>query len=218
MSALQTNRARARHDFLDGIPPPATLLCYSLSSALARRREGSDALQGVPYMNSPLRMQGDNKRPQKTDQVSADGWYRSGTVAQRDAHGFFNFPGRSEDMFVEGTEFVVGSENDWSDEVKRLVESGLGVHQATVVPAPEKITVKSPYGRAVRQADQRQVARRHRGLARSRLGWQLASGAAPYALCTHQLYRHALRTGTACDAAAPRCARFQTARRSAKAS
>ena len=196
---------RAWHDLLDGIPLPATWLGYRCRAALASLREGPNALQGVPYMKSPLGMQGDDKHTQKTAEVNADGRYRSGAIAQSEAFGFFNFPGRSEGLFV------VGGKNVRLDEVKRLVESGLRVHHATVVPACDKIKGKLPFGCVVRQADRRRVARRHPGLALSGLGWQLASGAAPHALCPHRLYRHALRTGTACDAGVRRCARSRTA-------
>lgn len=131
----------------DGIPRPETSLGYPLPGALSELREGPDTNHGVLYMKSPMRMEGYNNLPAKTAEVMQDGWYRSGDIMRRDAHGFFYFVGRADDMFV------VGGENVWPGEVERLVEQAPGVHQATVVPVPDEVKGMLPFAFVVRQAN-----------------------------------------------------------------
>ncbi len=129
----------------DGIPRPATSLGYPLPGSLCELREGPGPDEGVLYMNNPMRMEGYNKLPEKTAEVLKDGWYRSGDIMRRDAHGFFHFLGRADDMFV------VGGENVWPGEVERLIERLPGVHQAAVVPVPDEIKGMLPFAFVVRQ-------------------------------------------------------------------
>jgi len=130
----------------DGILRPPTSLGYPLPGALSELREGAGPHEGVLYMKSPMRMEGYNNLPEKTAQVVLDGWYRSGDILRRDAHGFFYFVGRADDMFV------VGGENVWPGEVERLIERAPGVHQATVVPVPDDIKGMLPFAFVVPQA------------------------------------------------------------------
>jgi len=130
----------------DGILRPPTSLGYPLPGALSELREGAGPHEGVLYMKSPMRMEGYNNLPEKTAQVVLDGWYRSGDIMRRDAHGFFYFVGRADDMFV------VGGENVWPGEVERLIERAPGVHQATVVPVPDDIKGMLPFAFVVPQA------------------------------------------------------------------
>jgi len=129
----------------DGIPRPPAALGYPLPGSLCELREGPGPDEGVLYMKSPMRMEGYNNLPAKTDEVLKDGWYRSGDIMRRDAHGFFHFLGRADDMFV------VGGENVWPGEVERLIERLPGVHQAAVVPVPDEIKGMLPFAFVVRQ-------------------------------------------------------------------
>jgi len=90
-------------------------------------------------------MEGYHNLPQKTAEVVADGWYRSGDVFRRDEDGWYYFLGRADDMFV------VGGENLWPGEVERLLDRMQGVHQSLVVPVPDEIKGALPFAFVVRQ-------------------------------------------------------------------
>lgn len=128
----------------DGIPRPALACGYPVPGSEAELREGPGPDEGVLYMRSPMMMEGYNNLPGKTAEVMRDGWYRSGDIFRRDAHGFFYFLGRADDMFV------VGGENIWPGEVERLLERMPGVHQACVVPVPDDIKGTLPFAFVVR--------------------------------------------------------------------
>jgi long-chain acyl-CoA synthetase len=123
----------------DGIPRPPVAAGHPLVGSEVELREGPSPDEGVLYMRSPMRMEGYNNLPQKTEEVMHDGWYRSGDVFRRDANGFYYFVGRNDDMFV------VGGENVWPGEVERLVDRVPGVHQTIVVPVPDEIKGALPF-------------------------------------------------------------------------
>jgi acyl-CoA synthetase (AMP-forming)/AMP-acid ligase II len=101
-----------------------------------------NAEQGVLQMKSPAVMLGYHKGGQRSPPLTApftqDGFYITGDVFRRDAHGFHFFVGRIDDMFVSG------GENIYPGEVEKLLESHPAVMQAAVVPVEDEIKGQKP--------------------------------------------------------------------------
>ena len=57
-------------------------------------------------MKCPAVMNGYHNRPDVPPPFTADGFYITGDVFRRDAHGFHYFVGRTDDMFVSGGENI----------------------------------------------------------------------------------------------------------------
>ena len=64
--------------------------------------------------------------------MTADGWYRSGDLAMRDAEGAFYIRGRSKHMFISG------GENVFPGEVEAALTECGGVSEAVVVGVPDE--------------------------------------------------------------------------------
>ena len=47
-------------------------------------------------------MKGYYKRPQETDEVMLDGWFRSGDLGKRDDDGFYYIVDRAKDLIIRG--------------------------------------------------------------------------------------------------------------------
>ena len=77
--------------------------------------------------------------PGKTAEVmTPDGYYRTGDVMRRDAHGFHYFVGRVDDMFV------VNGENVYPGEVEKILENHPAIAQACLVPVPDPVRGNMP--------------------------------------------------------------------------
>jgi acyl-CoA synthetase (AMP-forming)/AMP-acid ligase II len=72
---------------------------------------------GELYLRSDSVMSGYFDRPEETAEVLADGWYRTGDLAERDDEGFFTIVGRRTEMIRTGGEWVppIEVENALSD-------------------------------------------------------------------------------------------------------
>jgi acyl-CoA synthetase (AMP-forming)/AMP-acid ligase II len=57
---------------------------------------------------------------------------------RRDEHGFYDFVGRADDMFV------CGGENIYPGEVERMLERHPAIQQAAVVPVPDPVRGQTP--------------------------------------------------------------------------
>ncbi|POP47339.1 acetyl-CoA synthetase [Superficieibacter electus] len=115
----------------NGYPHPAV-------SLRLRDEHGALASHGVLEIKSPALMQGYHQRPDVASPFTADGYYRSGDVFNRDENGFYFFIGRQDDMFV------CGGENIYPGEVERLLEQHPDVQQACVVAVADEIKGSKP--------------------------------------------------------------------------
>lgn len=73
------------------------------------------------------------RNPEATAETfTADGWLRTGDVAERDAEGFYRIRGRLKDMFISG------GENVYPAEVESVLHEHPGVADAAVVGVPDE--------------------------------------------------------------------------------
>ncbi len=124
----------------DGIPQPPSSVGYPHPMVEVRLADGDDrdAPQGVLEMRSPGVMSGYHNRPELPPPFTADRFYITGDVFRRDAHGFYYFVGRVDDMFV------CGGENIYPGEVERILETHADIVQACVVPVDDEIKGQKP--------------------------------------------------------------------------
>ena len=106
------------------------------------------AEQGVLEMKCPALMLGYHNRPDVPSPFTADGYYVTGDVFQRDEEGFHTFVGRTDDMFVSG------GENIYPTDIERVLERHPDVAQACVVPVEDAIKGQKPVAFVVAKADQ----------------------------------------------------------------
>ncbi len=72
------------------------------------------------------------QRPDETDQAfTADGWFRTGDLARRDADGFYSLVDRRKDMFISG------GENVYPAEVEQVLLDHPLVSEVAVVGVPD---------------------------------------------------------------------------------
>jgi fatty-acyl-CoA synthase len=64
-------------------------------------------------------------------EVGAQGWFRTGDLARRDADGFYFIAGRRKDMFISG------GENVFPLEVEQALQAHPAVQQAAVIGVPD---------------------------------------------------------------------------------
>jgi acyl-CoA synthetase (AMP-forming)/AMP-acid ligase II len=116
----------------DGIPAPPLALGYTVAGGAVKLVRGATQEDCVLWMRNPAVMAGYHNLPERSAKVLQDGWYDSGDVMRRDAHGFYYFVGRAEDMFV------CSGENIYPAEVEKLLEAHPAIQQAAVVPLPDE--------------------------------------------------------------------------------
>lgn len=124
----------------DGLPQPDMSIGHAHPQVRVRLvdAQGREADQGVLHVKSPGIMLGYHNRPDIRAAITPDGYYVTGDVLRRDAHGFYYFVGRDDDMFVSG------GENIFPGEVEKVLETLPGVQQACVVPVPDDIKGHKP--------------------------------------------------------------------------
>jgi acyl-CoA synthetase (AMP-forming)/AMP-acid ligase II len=124
-----------------GLPRPDISLGYPVEDIRARLVRDGDrgADEGELELWTPALMQGYHHLPAKTAGVMTDdGYYRTGDIMRRDAHGFYYFVGRADDMFV------CGGENIDPGGVERMLERHPGIQQAAVVPVSDEVRGQKP--------------------------------------------------------------------------
>lgn len=128
-------------------PHPAGLPTPSLSTGTKHPEvdlrmvdgENTDADKGIMEMRCPALMNEYHNLPEATARaMTADGYYRTGDLFQRDADGFYYFAGRADDMFV------CGGENIYPAQVEKMLEQHPDINQATVVPVSDDIKGEKP--------------------------------------------------------------------------
>jgi acyl-CoA synthetase (AMP-forming)/AMP-acid ligase II len=125
----------------DGSRPPGLALGVPAPGVEVRLVAGADhnAAEGELEMRCPAVMTGYHKLPEATGKaLTPDGYYASGDIFRRDAHGFYAFVGRADDMFV------CSGENIFPGEVETMLERHPAIDQACVVPVPDDIRGQMP--------------------------------------------------------------------------
>jgi long-chain acyl-CoA synthetase len=79
-----------------------------------------------------LIMKGYLNRPEATDEVMKDGWFRSGDLAKRDEDGFYYIVDRSKDMIIRG------GYNVYPREIEEVLISHPDVSLAAVIGVPHE--------------------------------------------------------------------------------
>jgi acyl-CoA synthetase (AMP-forming)/AMP-acid ligase II len=121
----------------DGIAKPPGALGYP-RKGIDIRLVGGEENQGVLLIRTPALMSGYYNREADTRKRLVDGWYDTGDVMRRDAHGFYFFVGRADDMFQ------CGGENVYPGEVEKLLSRHPDVAQVCVVPVADEIKYQLP--------------------------------------------------------------------------
>lgn len=119
-------------------PPLAVGVAHPLVDLRLVDEHGDEASEGELQMRSPGLMTGYHNRPELARPITADGFYRSGDVFQRDSEGFYTFVGRRDDMFVSG------GENIFPGDVEKMLERHPSIQQACVVPVADDIKGTKP--------------------------------------------------------------------------
>jgi acyl-CoA synthetase (AMP-forming)/AMP-acid ligase II len=95
-------------------------------------REVSDGEPGELVVRSPAIMAGYWAQPDATSAVLANGWYRTGDVARRDASGLYYIVDRIKDMIVSG------GENIYSAEIENVLSTHPAVIAVAVIGVPDE--------------------------------------------------------------------------------
>jgi fatty-acyl-CoA synthase len=88
--------------------------------------------------NGELQVRGPNvfagywRNPEATAEVLADGWLRTGDIAERDDEGFYRIEGRLKDMYISG------GENVYPAEVESVLYEHDAIADAAVVGVPDE--------------------------------------------------------------------------------
>jgi fatty-acyl-CoA synthase len=125
--------------------------CFALSTGEAARRPGSvgwpvpflearlrdpedrDADEGELQLRGPQLFGGYLRSPGRTAAaLTADGWLRTGDLAERDADGAYRIRGRTREMYISG------GENVFPAEVESALAGAPGVGEAVVVGVPDE--------------------------------------------------------------------------------
>ena len=92
-----------------------------------------DAAPGEPgevLVQGPNVMQGYWNKPEQTDAVLQDGWYRTGDIGYLDSEGYLYLVDRAKDMIISG------GENVYCSEVEEVIYQNPKVLEATVFGVP----------------------------------------------------------------------------------
>jgi malonyl-CoA/methylmalonyl-CoA synthetase len=86
---------------------------------------------GVLHVKGPNVFQGYWGRPRKTrEELSPDGWFRTGDLALMDEHGYVTIVGREKDLIISG------GYNVYPREIEQLLDEMPGVLESCVIGAP----------------------------------------------------------------------------------
>ena len=91
--------------------------------------EGADQIGEIAIKGHNI-MKGYYNRPEATEEVIRDGWFRSGDLARRDADGFYYIVDRSKDMIIRG------GFNVYPREIEEVLMSHPDVSLAAVIGVP----------------------------------------------------------------------------------
>ncbi|WP_031480098.1 acyl-CoA synthetase [Streptomyces bicolor] len=97
--------------------------------------DGEDVPDGTPgeiVYRSPQLCEGYWDKPEETAEAFRDGWFRSGDLAVRDAHGYFTIVDRVKDVINSGGVLIA------SREVEDALYTHEGVAEAAVIALPDE--------------------------------------------------------------------------------
>jgi acyl-CoA synthetase (AMP-forming)/AMP-acid ligase II len=101
-------------------------------------------IHGELWVRNPGVTPGYYRLPEVNGERLVDGWLKTGDVFDRDAHGFFYFRGRTDDMFNSG------GENIYPLEVENVLLKHPAVAEVSVVPLPHRVKGEVPVAMVVR--------------------------------------------------------------------
>jgi acyl-CoA synthetase (AMP-forming)/AMP-acid ligase II len=107
---------------------------------------------GEIALQSDCMLTGYHNRPDVKTPITPDGFYITGDVFRRDKDGFYNFIGRTDDMFVSG------GENIYPADIERMLERHPAVGQAVVIPVDDDIKGTKPVAFVIPKAGQQPSA------------------------------------------------------------
>jgi fatty-acyl-CoA synthase len=111
-----------------GKPLPFTEVRLTTVDLEGHRQVIANGEVGELEIRGPHVCRGYWNRPEATAQaLQADGWFRTGDLARRDADGFYTVAGRAKDMFISG------GVNVYPAEIEGVLVQHRDVHEAAVV-------------------------------------------------------------------------------------
>lgn len=94
-------------------------------------KRGIDSLIGGVEVKGPNVFSGYWRMPEKTkEELSSDGWFKTGDMGKWDADGYLNLVGRSKDLII------TGGYNVYPKEIEMLIDDMSGVDEAAVIGIP----------------------------------------------------------------------------------
>lgn len=124
-----------RHDASSGPPLPGLTVRFTDTSTGA---EVTDGDEGEIWVRGPGLMAGYHQRPEATAEAFSDGWYRTGDLGRRLAHGHLHITGRVKELIIRGGENINPSE------VERVLLARPDVADAAVVGRPHDVLGEVP--------------------------------------------------------------------------
>lgn len=124
-----------RHNASSGPPLPGLAVRFTDTSTGAEVNDGDE---GEIWVRGPGLMAGYHQRPEATAEAFSDGWYRTGDLGRRLAHGHLHITGRVKELIIRGGENVNPSE------VERVLLARPDVADAAVVGRPHDVLGEVP--------------------------------------------------------------------------
>ncbi|MEV6943138.1 type I polyketide synthase [Streptomyces sp. NPDC051172] len=155
----------------------------------------ADGDEGELWVRGPSLMSGYHNRPEETEAALRDGWYRTGDLGRRVAHGHLTLTGRVSELIIRG------GENIHPTEIEQALLRCPGVRDAVVVGVPHDFLGEVPVAYVVpgpEGFDPREIldACRTR-LAAYKLPVEIREIAAVPRTASGKIARHAVVTGSA---------------------
>ncbi|WP_264349340.1 type I polyketide synthase [Streptomyces milbemycinicus] len=129
-----------RADGSSGAPLPGVTVRLTDPSSGDEVAEGEE---GEIWVRGPNLMSGYHNRPEATARVLRDGWYRTGDLGRRVAHGHLKVTGRVKELIIRGGENVNPAE------VEETLLTCPGVVDAAVVGRPHDVLGEVPVAMVV---------------------------------------------------------------------
>ncbi|MFI7400644.1 type I polyketide synthase [Streptomyces sp. NPDC049541] len=155
----------------------------------------ADGDEGELWVRGPSLMSGYHNRPEETEAALRDGWYRTGDLGRRVAHGHLTLTGRVSELIIRG------GENIHPTEIEQALLRCPGVRDAVVVGVPHDVLGEVPVAYVVpgpEGFEPRQVLEACRSrLAAYKLPVEIREIAAVPRTASGKIARHAVVTGAA---------------------
>lgn len=159
----------------------------------------TDGDEGEIWVRGPSLMTGYHDRPEETETALRDGWYHTGDLGRRLAHGHLALTGRVSELIIRG------GENIHPTEIEQALLRCPGVRDAVVVGTPHEILGEVPVAYVVPGPDgfdPRRVLDACRArLAEYKLPVEIREIGAVPRTASGKIVRHAVVTGAARPAA-----------------